>query len=105
MAQFMLYRNVDDSSNEAYPYFVDIQNSLLEDLTSRVVIPLSPHTALKNTDVKKLCPVIDIDNSKFVLLTQQITSVPKSILQEEIATLKHVRYKITDAIDMLISGI
>ena len=105
MSQFMLYRNTDSSSNEAYPYFVNIQNSLLDSLTSRVVIPLSPHTALKNTDVKKLCPVIDIDGDKFVLLTHQITSVPTSILIEEAASLEHSRYKIVDAVDMLISGI
>ncbi|MBL3527060.1 MAG: CcdB family protein [gamma proteobacterium endosymbiont of Lamellibrachia anaximandri] len=105
MSQFMLYRNEDDSSNETYPYFIDIQNTLLADLNSRVVIPLSPHAVLNNTDVKKLCPVIEVDGINFVLLSHQMTSVPKSILKSEVASLESQRYKILDAVDMLISGI
>lgn len=105
MSQFMLYLNEDGSSNEAYPYFIDIQNILLSDLNSRIVIPLSPHTALNNTDAKKLCPIIEIDGIDFVLLAHQMTSVPKSILKSEITSLERQRYKILDAIDILISGI
>lgn len=105
MAQFSLYRNEDSSSNETYPYFIDVQNPLLEDLNSRLVIPLSPHAALNNTDAKRLCPLIQLDNGSFVLLTHQMTSVPKSILKTEIASLENLRYEILAAIDMLISGI
>ncbi len=105
MSQFILYRNEDSSSNSTYPYFIDIQNSLLSDLNSRLVIPLSPHTALQNTDVKKLCPVIRLDEGNFVLLTHQMTSVPKSILKTEVTSLEDFRYEILAAIDMLISGI
>lgn len=105
MAQFTLYRNEDSSSNDTYPYFIDIQNSLLSDLNSRLVIPLSPHTALQNTDVKRLCPVMHIDDGNFVLLTHQMTSVPKSILKTEVTSLENSRYEILAAIDMLISGI
>ena len=105
MGQFTLYRNDDSSSEEIYPYFLDIQNILLDDLNSRLVIPLSPRAALQNSDVKKLCPVINIDKTDFVLLTHQMTSVPKAILKSEVASLEYRRYEILDAIDMLISGI
>jgi len=105
MSQFILYRNEDSSSNETYPYFIDVQSSLLEDLNTRLVIPLSPHSALNNTDAKRLCPVIHLDEGNFVLLTQQMTSVPKSILKTELTSLESFRYEILAAIDMLISGI
>ena len=105
MAQFSLYKNEDGSSNAAYPYFIDIQNSLLDDLNSRLVIPLSPHAALSNTDVKRLCPVFHIEEGAFVLLTHQMTSVPRSILKTEVTSLEDFRYEILAAIDMLISGI
>ncbi len=105
MSQFMLYRNEDGSSNDTYPYFIDIQNILLSDLNSRIVIPLSPHSALNNSDVKRLCPVIEIEGWNFVLLTHQMTSVPKSILKSEVTSLESQRYKILDAVDMLTSGI
>jgi len=101
----MLYRNEDENSNESYPYFVDIQNALLSDLNTRLVIPLSSHSTLKNTDAKKLCPVITIEEKSFVLLTHQMTSVPKSILRTKVISLKDFRYEIISAIDMIISGI
>lgn len=105
MSQFILYRNEDGSSNETYPFFIDVQNALLDDLNSRLVIPLSPHSALNKTDVKRLCPVIHLDEGDFVLLTHQMTSVPKSLLTTEITSLENSRYEILAAIDMLISGI
>jgi len=70
-----------------------------------LVIPLSPHEALNNTDAKRLCPVIHVDEGNFVLLTHQMTSVPKSILKTEVTSLENFRYEILAAIDMLISGI
>ncbi len=105
MAQFTLYKNEESSSNKTYPYFIDVQNALLSDLNSRLVIPLSAHEALNNTDAKCLCPVIHLDEGNFVLLTHQMTSVPKSILKAEVASLENFRYEILAAIDMLISGI
>ncbi len=105
MSQFTLYKNEDRTSNEAYPFFIDVQNALLDNLNSRLVIPLSPHKLLNNTDAKRLCPIIDIDEGSYVLLTHQMTSVPKSILKTEIASLENFRYEILSAIDMLISGI
>lgn len=105
MAQFTLYENNDSSSKKAYPYLVDVQNALLSDLNSRVVIPLSPHEALKNTDVKRLCPLICLDDGDFVLMTHQMTSVPKSILHTEVTSLENFRYEILSAIDILISGV
>lgn len=106
MSQFSLYRNENKSSNKAYPYFVDIQNDLLSGLNTRLVIPLSPYTMLDKTDAKKLCPIIQIaDDHKLVLLTHQMTSIPKSILKKEVATLHNYRYEILGAVDMLLSGI
>lgn len=105
MAQFTLYKNEDSASNDIYPYFIDVQNSLLSDLNSRLVIPLSPHCALNNTNAKRLCPEIHLDEGDFVLLTHQMTSVPISILKTEVTSLESFRYDILGAIDMLISGI
>ena len=105
MGQFTVYLNEDDSSNDTYPYFIDIQNSLLNDLNSRIVIPLSKHSSLKGISAKKLCSVIHINSEKMVLLTNQMTTVPKSILKTEVISLESFRHEIIDAIDFLISGI
>lgn len=105
MSQFTLYLNEDRASHESYPYFVDVQNALLSDLNSRLVIPLSPHAALHHTEVKQLCPVIHLNEGDFILLTHQMTSVPKLILKTEVISIESYRYEIIAAMDMLIFGI
>jgi toxin CcdB len=105
MEQFTLYRNENKNSKKAYPYFVDVQNDLLEELNSRIVIPLSSQKTLNNINAKKLCPVIEINEGAFILLTHQMTSVPCSVLKKKITTLEKYRYEILGAIDLLLTGI
>ena len=105
MKQFTLYKNENKNSSKTYPYFIDVQNDLLDDLNSRVVIPLSAQETLNNLNAKKLCPEIEIDEGVFVLLTHQMTSVPCSALKSEVASLDHCRNEILGAIDLLLTGI
>ncbi|WP_027670753.1 CcdB family protein [Rheinheimera baltica] len=105
MEQFDLYVNTDQDTNQTYPYFVDIQNDLLDTLNSRVVIPLTPVRKSEKTYPKHLCPVIEIKNKKFVLLTHQLTSVSVSFLKEKEASLTDCRDDIVAAIDFLVTGI
>ncbi|MCP4470855.1 MAG: plasmid maintenance protein CcdB [Gammaproteobacteria bacterium] len=105
MPQFSVYRNQDKRSKNAYPYFVDVQNSLLSDLNTRLVIPFAKPAALNKTEVERLCPVVPIQGKDYVLLTNQLTSVPAAILSKEVASIEGFRYEILDAIDMLITGI
>ena len=105
MKQFALYRNENKNSKKAYPYFVDVQNDLLEELNSRIVIPLSPQKILGNINAKKLCPIIEIDDDSFILLTHQMTSVPRTNLKKKVTTLEQYRYDILGAVDLLLTGI
>jgi toxin CcdB len=105
MAQFDVYVNTDQDSNKIYPYFIDIQNDLLGSLNSRVVIPLTPIQETDKTYPKHLCPVIDINNKKFAVLTYQLTSVGISFLQQQETSLAASRDDIVAAIDFLVTGI
>jgi len=105
VSQFDLYKNDNKNSNKTYPYFVDVQSNLLDELNSRVVIPLSLHKTLNQTNAKRLCPVIDVKDKHYVLLTHQMTSVPKTILKKKVTTLEGSRGDILGAIDVLITGI
>jgi toxin CcdB len=105
MEQFSLYKNENKNSKKIYPYFVDVQNDLLAELNSRIVIPLSSQKTLNNINAKKLCPVIEINEDAFILLTHQMTSVPRTALKKKVATLKQYRYEILGAIDLLLTGI
>ena len=105
MAQFVLYKNQDDQTKQAYPYFIDVQNPLFSDLNSRVVIPFASAEAVKKIEVERLCPLISIRGKKYALLTHQVTSVPVNLLKVEEFSLEELRYQILDAIDMLVTGI
>ncbi len=105
MSQFSVYKNEDKATKKTYPYFLSVQNDLLEELNSRVVIPFSNTESVNHRDVKKLCPIIKIEGNEFILLTHQITTVPGSILKKEITDIHSFRTDIITAIDLLITGI
>ena len=65
MKQFDLYENVDPDSRETYPYFVDVQTDLLDDLNSRVVIPIAVVQDAKSFP-KNLCPIVEIRNKNML---------------------------------------
>jgi post-segregation antitoxin (ccd killing protein) len=81
------------------------KNGLLEELNSRVVIPFSTPNFLKHRDAKKLCPIKKIEDKEFVLLTHQITTVPNSILNDQVVDVSSFSSEIIIAIDLLFTGI
>jgi len=104
MAQFSLYQNRGDSS-DTYPFFVDVQNELLESLNTRLVIPLIAIDSVAKKAPEHLCPVLHIHEGDFLLLTHQMTSVPASILSTPVHSLEAFRAEIIAAIDFLITGV
>lgn len=105
MSQFTVYKNENKSSKKAFPYFIDVQTDLLEPLTSRVVIPLAPAKNVSKDTVKGLCPILEIEQGSYVLMTHQLTSVPVSNLKTEVTSLEKFRNEIISAIDLIITGI
>lgn len=105
MAQFDFYANTDSATNKTYPYFVDIQNGLLDALNSRVVIPLTPVGKNGSVFPANLCPIIDIKNKKYALLAHQLSSVPVGLLKKKEGSLQINRNEIVAAIDFLVTGI
>lgn len=105
MRQFDVYANMDKDTNKTYPYFVDIQNELLDTLNSRVVIPLTPASKSANRYPANLCPNIKIENKTYCLLTHQLTSVSVNFLKKNASSLASDRDEIVRAIDFLVTGI
>lgn len=105
MKQFGLHANQDKDTNQAYPYFVDVQNDLLDGLKSRVVIPIIASEESKAAYPKNLCPVIEIAGKRYVLMTHQMTSIPVQMLESSEGSLDKYRDEIIAAIDFLVTGI
>lgn len=105
MTQFTLYENQNPDSKDNYPYFIDVQNNLLDSINSRLVIPLASYEFLGKSNISNLCPKTTVNNESFVLLTHQMTNVPLSALKVPLASLEHMRDEIIAAIDFLVTGI
>jgi toxin CcdB len=105
MAQFTVYRNQNPDSKTTYPYFVDVQNDLLESLNSRLVVPVTRQEHLGNSNISNLCLKITINDDICVMLTHQMTTVPLAALKVPVSSLAHLRNDIVAAIDFLITGI
>lgn len=105
MAQFTVYANPNSPACATYPYLLDIQSDLLDDLRTTVVIPLSPLRLAGKAAISRLCPVLDIDGEPYVAITQQLAAVDRKALGKMVCDLGHHRSDIIAALDFIISGI
>lgn len=103
--QFYAYANTNPGSKDQYPYLLDVQNSLLADLKTRLVIPLAAQTNFRSGVISKLCPVLEVNGEPFVALTQQMAGIESRLLGKEVADLSAYRTEIIAAIDFAVVGI
>jgi toxin CcdB len=105
MTQFDVYRNPSKTTKKYIPYLLDIQNPLLSDLSTRIVIPLGFKSALNNKAMDRLTPEVTYNGELLLALTPQMSSVPTSILKHPIGSLSHLRSEIINSLDFAVSGI
>lgn len=102
MAQFDVYENHGDGRSH-YPYFMDIQNPVLERLKERVVVPLTHIDNLK--PVRHLHPLVRIGNQQYILMTNLLTSVSASQLRgDPVMNAEIYRSDVIAAMDLLVTG-
>lgn len=104
MPQFAVYRNKNAHSKSTYPLLVDIQSDLLNDLQTRVVIPLTKVGALTKKPLTHLTPVLNFDGDEYVLVTPQLAGIGKSELGAAVGSLEDKRQAIIAAMDFLLTG-
>lgn len=98
MARFDVYRPRSQSG-----YVIDCQADLLDDLSTRFVVPLlPPHDAPK--PFPRLNPVFDIGDGPHVMVTQFAAALPVNELGDWIASLAGRDTDIGNALDMLLVG-
>lgn len=104
MAQFDVYANPDPDTNKSYPYFVDLQAEIIADLSTRVVAPLVARDELHHAPLQVLCPEVDVNGARYVLMTHQLASIPMQTNLSPVASLQERRYELLNALDFLITG-
>ncbi len=104
MARFDVYANPGRHAGTT-PYLLDVQSELLEDLETRMVIPLRrldhfPKVALSN----RLTPVFTIEGEACLLETPKMGAVPQRVLKSPVTSLASSQDQITAALDFLFHG-
>jgi toxin CcdB len=105
MAQFDVYENPSTTTRKAFPYIVDIQSVAIEDISTRIVVPLARLKNFNHQVMKRLTPEIEYEGEALLLLVPQIASIPAKYLKDPIGSLNHFRDEIVAALDFAITGI
>ena len=100
MAQFDVYINENNLTNQRVPSLLDVQNDILKSLNTRVVIPLVRD--LKG--VEELVKEFIINDEKVYLTTSQMGAVIISELKGKVKSLENEKEVIKNSIDFLIYG-
>ncbi len=97
MSKYNAYKNPDGNG-----YLLDVQSDILEDMETRVVVPLLP--ASLTPPATRLNPVFEIDGKDYIMLTQALAAFPASLLKSPVANFADRFDEITNALDMLFQG-
>ncbi len=100
MAQFDIYENLNTKTNKEIPYLLDIQNDILKNLSTRVVVPL----VLNMKPAKILNPQFEINGSKVTMSTAELAGISVNNLGSIVCSVEDKRDEIISAIDFMITG-
>lgn len=105
MAQFDVYKNPSNATRKAYPYILELQNGIVSEIATRIVVPLADYDVMSNEEFKGLTPKVSYDGKDLLILIPQIASMSSKSLKNPIGSLSHLRDEIVSALDFAITGI
>jgi CcdB protein. len=105
MGQFCAYHNPNPLTRHEYPYLLDVQNNLLNELKTTVVIPLMLTDDTTSIRLSRLNPTFEIDGVSFTAMTQEMAGLDRKYLGEKACDLSHLRSEIIGAIDFMLTGV
>lgn len=103
MAQFDVYLNPDPVQRERTPYLLDVQNSFLDRLATRVVVPLR-RAEYASLPMHELNPAVEVHGQALVLDTAALAAIPGRGLGQPVASLRQQSSNVVSALDVLFGG-
>lgn len=103
MAQFDVYENQNPETKATIPYLLDVQADLLDNLSTRVVVPLVT-TAAMGKAAKHLNPQFKIKRLTVVMSTAELAGINLHVIGGRVCSLKEHRAEIIGALDFLFTG-
>ena len=104
MAQFAVYLNKNLKNRAFFPLLVDVQSELLEDLGTRVVVPLARGSGFIDFPLSFVMPTIELDGERYVLMTPRLAAVSRSDLGPHASSAQAHRQTIYTALDFVLKG-
>ncbi len=104
MAQFTVYRNRSPRTRGDVPYLLAVQSDLLQDLATRVVVPLYRKTPEAGPAITRLMPELVVEGVSLIMNTAQLAGVAVRELGEPVTVLADHRQDILAALDLLFTG-
>jgi toxin CcdB len=104
MPQFTAYQNQNVQTQKLFPLLLDVQTDLLDELQTRVVVPLASADKSAAKQISRLTPLLDIDGEDYLMLTPQFAGINKNEFGKAVADLSSSRTQIVAALDFLVTG-
>lgn len=104
MARFDVHANADSQSRRLYPFLLEVQADLLQDLPTTVVIPLALPAAVGNQPTTHLNPSFVVEGKRVLAMTQELAAIQRKTLGKRVTSLTSEQATIISALDLLLSG-
>jgi toxin CcdB len=103
MARLDVYANPDAAERRHTPYLLDVQNDYIDQIDTRVVIPLRREASF-GPRARNLHPLLQVAGEPVVLDTSAIGAVPMAELRKRVGELRDARAEIQEALDTLLGS-
>ncbi len=103
MAHMNVYKNPNVAA-KGFPYLLDLQNALLDDMPTTVVAPLGLPNVIDQIPVLRLNPSVTVDGQRLIVMTQELAAIKRKQLKAPVANLSAHREEILAALDFLFTG-
>lgn len=104
MPRFAVYQNRYLRGSGFYPLLLDVQSELLEDLGTRVVVPLARGSGFIDFPLSFVMPTIELDGERYVLMAPRLAAVSRSDLGPHASSAEAHSQTIFAALDFLFRG-
>lgn len=100
MAKFDIYASPSSSA----AYLIDLQDEILDNLTTRVVAPLIARADVSSR-MQILNPLVHIMGTDYLVMTHLLAAIPATALKNKVQSAASQRDEIIAALDFLFTGI
>lgn len=105
MAQYDVCVNPNPASSGTVPYVVDVQGRVLDQINTRLTMPLRRATAVTAGLPQRQVPRLRIAEQTYVLYAQQAAVVEARLLKRPVASLAAQGAEIPGALDAVVCGV